>query len=60
MRPKLVELIPFYGIHKYFRRYFNTTARNGKEAGIANWVQIYHIFTMVIILYGLLFYIFFK
>lgn len=50
MKPKLIEFIPFYGILKYIRRYFNATKRNYQEAYMAQWFELYHIILSVLVL----------
>lgn len=49
MKPKSVEYIPIYGIFKYFNRYFSGINRTEKEALLATWFEMYHIFVAVIL-----------
>ncbi len=56
MKPKLIELIPIYGMIKYSTRYFAAQKRGNREARIAIWVEMYHMVTGLIIIFGTLIY----
>lgn len=44
MKPKLIDWIPIYGDITYFKRYFKAEKRTEKEAWLAQWFSLYHIF----------------
>jgi hypothetical protein len=51
MKPQGTEWIPFYGMFKYYSRYFRADKRDIEEAiRIAQWVQAYHIVATVIVI----------
>lgn len=56
MKPLLIEWIPFYGMIKYFKRYFEAEKRGNKEAQFAMFFEMYHMFTGLIITFMILFY----
>ena len=54
MKPILVEYIPLYGLIKYFERY-DAKRRTAKESLISEWVQLYHMVSIVTCLLILIF-----
>jgi len=50
MKPQGTEWIPFYGMFKYYSRYFRADKRDIEEAIRAQWVQAYHIVATVIVI----------
>jgi hypothetical protein len=52
--PTLLEYIPFYGMIKYFKRYFNAEKRDSKDAITALWFEFYHIITSVFIVLAII------
>ena len=55
MKPILIEWIPVYGMFKYFNRYFKAEKRGFNEANTAQWFQLYHMATGLIITFYILF-----
>lgn len=54
MKPKLIEWIPVYGMFKYFKRYFKADKRGNYEANIAQWFEVYHMATGLMITFTIL------
>ena len=54
MKPQGSEWIPFYGMFKYYKRYFQAIKRDDKEALMAQWVEVYHILATIIVI-GIIF-----
>lgn len=54
MKPYLIEWLPFYGLYKYQKRYFNADMRTAKEAEKIQLFSIYHLAIAAIFSYGLL------
>lgn len=46
MKPKLIHFIPIYGLFKYFDEYFKSEKRGLTESIIAQWMNIYHVIIM--------------
>ena len=49
MKLRFIHFIPIIGMRKYYQEYFAADKRNFKEAKQAEWMNLYHLFVLVIL-----------